>query len=156
MSKKMDRLLQNPRADAPAVVAPAAGTLAIGGTEQADAGVQRLADLAVADQAVNEAPLTGQPQLVPDRQHLAAAPHGLDDAIAVGNGCCHRLLQQHVLASLEGRDGNVGVQMVGHDDVDGVDRGIGDHCAPIQMNAGLGMLLPRQGRACLAGTGDRP
>src|SRR5215475_15275758 len=50
-------LFQDPRTDASAFIAPAPGALAVGKAKEADVGVERLADLAVAHQAADQAPL---------------------------------------------------------------------------------------------------
>jgi len=153
--EEMHRLFQDPRSDAAAVIAPATRTLAIGEAEQAHIGVERLADLAVADHAMDQAPLRGGAEFVADAQDFSRAADRLDEAIAVGDRGGHRLFQQHVLAGLESGHGDVGMQVIGHDDVDGVDRTVGKQVTPIEMHLRAGMSLARCGGGRFARAGDR-
>ena len=46
---------------------------------------------------------------------------GVGHGVGLGDGVRQRLLAQHVLACLEGGDGDLGVRVAGGDDVDDVD-----------------------------------
>ena len=54
------------------------------------------------------------------------------------------LFGQHHLASLRRRDGNLGVKVVGHADIDGVDVGRFDQLAPIGLDALIAPLVGKR------------
>ena len=56
-----------------------------------------------------------------DAQHTIVRGRGRQEPIAPLDRRGHGLLEKHVLACLEGGAADLGVQMVGDDDVDGVD-----------------------------------
>ena len=65
-------------------------------------------------------------QQVPDHEHLARAPRGLDDALGVGDGLGERLLDEAVLARIEDAHGQLGVARHRRGQHDGVELGIGE------------------------------
>ena len=132
--EEVDGLLQDPRADAGLVVAPARRALPIGMAEQRDVDVLRAADGAFIDERADAAPLRREPTLQPDAQLRPGCSRRGDDAVAVRNRVGHRLLEQHVLAGLERGDRNRRMEMVGRGDGDGLDPA-GPRSAPPNRDA---------------------
>src|SRR5439155_10803256 len=83
--EKMDRLFENPASDAVAIVAPAAGTLAIGKTRQLDEGGPRPADGAVFDELLDAAPERRDAQLVANGEHQIVTSGECDQLVALGD-----------------------------------------------------------------------
>ena len=90
-----------------------------------------------------------------DAQHTTGATHRREYALAFGDRARHRLLEQHVLAGVERRDRDLRVEVVRHDDVDGLERRVGDERAPVPMDPCLRVSLACRLRTRFARASDR-
>ena len=124
-------LLEQPRPDARAVVAPAVSARAIEITEQVDVHVQRITDRVVVDQRLDARPLRRLPELVTDRDEASSLALGHDQPIAVIDSRRHRLFEQHILACTKRTDRDVGVHEIRSGDVDDVDIVARNRVAPV-------------------------
>ena len=89
--------------------------------------------------------------IVPDHVGDAGLLDRLDHRLAFGLGAGQRLFAEHHLAGLGGGDGDLGVEVVGHADVDGVDILALDQRAPVGLDALIAPLLgevPDLARRC--------
>ena len=152
----MDQLLQRPRPDAGRLVAPAAGAGPVWKAEQGHHHRPDIAEVAGVDQRLEGAPLTRQPQLVADRQQAPRAPGGGDQPVARRERRGQRLLEQHVLAGLQRRHADLGVQVVRHDDVHDVDVAAREERAIVEVDGGVGEIAAGGGGGPRAPAGDRP
>jgi hypothetical protein len=120
----VDRLLKNPRADAIGRDAPIAGTGPEGTAKQREIGIAQASDRVFGNQLAHACPLPGDAQFQTDPEVVPRALGGGHDPFGLGQCGCHRLLEQDMLAGVQRRHRHRRVQMVGHDDVDELDRPI--------------------------------
>jgi hypothetical protein len=73
--------------------------------------------------------------IVPDHVGDAGLLDRVDHRLGFLGGAGQRLFRQHHLAGLGGSDGDFGVQIVGHADVDGVDVRRFDQLPPVALDA---------------------
>ena len=83
-------------------------------------------------------------------EHDAGRRRGGDHRVGGGDGRRHGLLDEHVLARLAGRDGQLGMEGVGGADVDGVDVVAREHVPPVADDVAASPLVPRGGGRRLA------
>ena len=72
-------------------------------------------------------------QVEADAEHESALARGSHHRAGVAGAERHRLLDEDVLARLERRDRLLGMQRVRRREVDGVDRGVGEHIRELRV-----------------------
>src|SRR5213079_236176 len=97
----MDRLFEDPVADAIDVIAPAAGAEAIRPAKKLDEDVERPPDGACIDQLLDLSPERGKSQLVADREQAMVVARQCDQLAALIEIQAHRLFQQQVPPTLK-------------------------------------------------------
>ena len=152
--EEVDGLFENPGADARGVVAPSAGARAEREAKEREADVLRDPDLAGVDHRLHATVLGRQAQLVADAKDAAARAGGGEQAVAVLQRRRHRLLEQHVLAGVEGGHADLRVQVVGHDDRDRVDVAAGEQRAVADVHRRRREIARGGSGGRLAGAGD--
>src|SRR5260221_122842 len=94
--EEMNRLLEDPTADARRIVTPPARAEAVGLAQQFDENVLRLADGAALNDLLDLTPLRGQAKLVAQGEPRFARFRSGGDCPAILPRCGHPPLQQHV------------------------------------------------------------
>jgi hypothetical protein len=153
-SNVVHQLFHDPGADLSGVVAPAARARAAGKAEQGHHGRGDVAEVARFDQRLDGAPLVRQAKLVADGEDAPRAPRGGDQPVAALQRRCQRLLQQDVLAGLQRRQADLGVQGVGHDDVDDVHVPARQQLAVVPVHRHAGEVVRRRGGRLRGAAGD--
>ena len=116
------------------------------GAEQA-LRIRWRADVALGDHAPHLDVRRVEAQVEADAEHEIALARGGDHRARIVGTKRHRLLDEHVLARRERRERLPGVQRVRGREVDGVDRGVGQHL--VQIRVGRGSAVASGERASL-------
>jgi hypothetical protein len=103
-------------------------------------GTSQAADCAFGNQLSHACPLPGDVQFQADREVVSRALGGGHEPFGLGQCGRYRLLEQDMLGGVQRCHRHRRVQMVGHDDVDEVDRPIAQQCGEVAVDGDTGKV----------------
>jgi len=99
------------------------------------AGVIDFAEVAAFDECAGHLGVAIEAKILRDHEDAFHLARGIDDLKGVPGICGHRLLEEDVLAGFQGVNGDLGVEMIGDCDGDGVDVRLVEQFAIIRIAA---------------------